>query len=150
MKVKNDEHHWQIQPYGIPPPPYAPEYEQINPENPLPPLNRPTSRVWVRKSKGGKPLGILAIVIAGIAAMTIFVPALFIFSIPLATIALILGVVSLVLSRGGRAPLVFGIIGAALAAGVLTLSVIILIAAVTAIYDDPSIHDVVNMLFEHA
>lgn len=96
------------------------------------------------KSGTGKALGIAAMVIGILSVLISFIPLVNVVGIPLALLALILGIVALALSRGGRAPLGFGIAGTVLGVVALILTVVINVVLISALATNPDVQEAIG------
>lgn len=72
----------------------------------------------------GKGLGIAAMVLGIVAAVCAFIPLLNIISFPLVILGLVLGVVSLIMARGGKGPVGFGVAGIACSGAALIITLV--------------------------
>jgi hypothetical protein len=93
------------------------------------------------KGAKGKGLGIAAMVLGIVAATLSFLPFINILGIPLAIVGLILGIIALVLARGGRGPIGFGIAGAVLSLIALVITIAMYAAAAAVIADNTLIDE---------
>ncbi|MDR0501618.1 MAG: DUF5067 domain-containing protein [Coriobacteriales bacterium] len=91
----------------------------------------------------GKGLGIAAMVLGILAVPPAFIPLINILSFPLAIVGLILGIVAIILAKGGKGPKGFGIAGAILSAVALIVT-IAMYASAAAVANDPEVREAID------
>lgn len=140
--------------------PVQPAQPGVQPNQPMQPAAQPyqsssyapqTSTYGAPAQVGtkGKALGIAALVLGIIGLICAFVPVINLISIPLVIVGLILGIVSLVMARGGKGSKGFGLAGTITSAIALIVTIIvtIVIAVMAAsVYNDPDIQGLVDEL----
>lgn len=79
------------------------------------------------KGTRGRGLGIAAMVLGIVGVVCAFIPAMNLVAFPVVVVGLVLGIVSVVMARGGRGPKGFGIAGIACSAAALIITIIMYI-----------------------